>query len=1572
MGAFEAGLDNVTWPKALTLDVGYSPYEATVNYQFVESAGQSRWYKFRVSPGSRVTVELSPANANLDLTLFQDIQAAHDQLAIPGNVSDLEKLMAGFATDAFTPDGFAPDTHSSDAYAPMAYSPMAYSPMAYSPMAYSPMAYSPMAYSPMAYSPMAYSPMAYSPMAYSPMAYSPMAYSPDQMPSDPAYSLAQMVSLVGVSAFDGLATESITVSTWDHGDYFYARVRGRNGTFDITDPFVLTVTQNVGVCKDIPLIKRVDAPEVADGAAETLILTDWGRMKFDAAELLALQDAVDNFASLVDGVVIDVGSDALVHAANAEADALPECVFAKNQVARLVKDIVSAYRAEKPELKYAVIVGNDETIPFFRHPDRALLGNERSYKPPVFNTTASHASLALGFVLSQDYYGSSLDLPLSNTILPLMDLPVGRLVETPEDIMGQLAAFGAAYNPSAEEAVVEPSSALVTGYDFLTDAAIEVQGELENWLGVGSTDVLISAADVSPLHEDAWTADDLREKLLVPHDVIFLAGHFSADATLAADFQTSLPAAEIAASPIDMQNALVFSAGCHSGYNIVNEHGIPKVTREPDWAGAFARKGAHLIGGTGYQYGDTLFLEYSERLYLHFARRLRCGGQPVPIGQALVEAKQLYLAGTAEMRGIHEKALLEATLYGLPMLKVSAPGGGGCAGPGSSIVSGTTTYPPNTHPTPPGPAEVLGLEYADVSPLISLTERNVTLTSVDPEYPDPIIATFYEGSDGVVTNPVEPVLPLEKYNATVAGKALRGIGFRGGTYDDAPSKIPLTGVPAIELRGVHAPFLTDTFFPIRPWRANYFGALAGHLGITQLILTPAQYITTGPGVWTGTWRRFDDMELRLFYSANTHQFEGGAVPALAAPPAIPRVRTIVEGDEVTFQARVLGDPAAGIQEVWVTFTFCDAGGVCNGRWQTLDPPMVQNSDDSTLWEGTLSLGGVPPGNILYMVQAVNGVGLVAMADNLGEYYRAGIDPGDPSAGSDAGAPPEYTSLELLSPPTSGAYSTAVTLSARLTEAGSEPVVDKKIRFALASQVRWATTNGSGEATVRIPLLGAPGDYKIWVTFPGSTSFFKAHATSPFTVGQQGTQMSVYPDSLSVQYGDSALRTLLTDVKDRPLRGKTVLYVLDSGDGPVASAAITNHLSEAWLSPVQVPEGSYPFTAHFGDVVSVPDGSGDKVEVDMTDINYAPATASDVLQVVPEQASVAVNGQPIVDDQGVLSLSATVSQEDDGEPGDITLAAVEYIVIDNTGKTVHTDPQPVGSDGTSSATITDLSPGGCQVSAAVVGGYFTSSATPAIGSVTALPAVPVEAGTMVSFEATFTDPDEADKHTAVWDWGDGSEETQCLSATCQLKEPSDTDPGSVSSNHTFAEAGVYTVKLQIMDDHGSMTTSLLEFVVVYDTAGGFVTGGGWIMSPPGACQYAACAHDTTGEASFGFVSKYKKGATEPTGQTQFQFKAGDLNFHSDNYEWLVVAHHKAMYKGVGTINGGGNYGFLLSAIDAELTPSTDVDLFRIKIWDKDSSDAVVYDNQVACRDGAEDADPCTKLGDGDIVIHARSK
>jgi hypothetical protein len=77
--------------------------------------------------------------------------------------------------------------------------------------------------------------------------------------------------------------------------------------------------------------------------------------------------------------------------------------------------------------------------------------------------------------------------------------------------------------------------------------------------------------------------------------------------------------------------------------------------------------------------------------------------------------------------------------------------------------------------------------------------------------------------------------------------------------------------------------------------------------------------------------------------------------------------------------------------------------------------------------------------------------------------------------------------------------------------------------------------------------------------------------------------------------------------------------------------------------------------------------------------------------------------------------------------------------------------------------------------------------------------------------------------------------------------------------------------------------------------------------------------------------------------------------------VVAGQDKAKYKGAGTINGEGNYGFMLTAIDG--SPGT----FRIKIWDKDNGDTVVYDNKTGEGD---DSYETTALGGGSIVIHKK--
>jgi hypothetical protein len=219
-------------------------------------------------------------------------------------------------------------------------------------------------------------------------------------------------------------------------------------------------------------------------------------------------------------------------------------------------------------------------------------------------------------------------------------------------------------------------------------------------------------------------------------------------------------------------------------------------------------------------------------------------------------------------------------------------------------------------------------------------------------------------------------------------------------------------------------------------------------------------------------------------------------------------------------------------------------------------------------------------------------------------------------------------------------------------------------------------------------------------------------------------------------------------------------------------------------------------------------------------------------------------------------------------------------------------------------------------------------------------------TLIVAEASFGDPGFLDTHTATWDWGDGTIEAGTVTGS--------NGAGFVTGSHAYLSAGLYTVSLTVIDDEGESASAASTSVVVYDPDVGFVTGGDWIDSPEGTYTPDPTL---TGRATFGFVSKYRKGAEIPTGNTQFQLRAADLTFHSSGYEWLVVDRggHRAQFKGDGTVNGTGGFKFMIWASDG------DPDRFRIKIWQEpeEGIEVAIYDN------GFDQM-----IGGGSIVIHAK--
>ncbi|MEE8372148.1 MAG: hypothetical protein V3R87_00225 [Dehalococcoidia bacterium] len=153
-------------------------------------------------------------------------------------------------------------------------------------------------------------------------------------------------------------------------------------------------------------------------------------------------------------------------------------------------------------------------------------------------------------------------------------------------------------------------------------------------------------------------------------------------------------------------------------------------------------------------------------------------------------------------------------------------------------------------------------------------------------------------------------------------------------------------------------------------------------------------------------------------------------------------------------------------------------------------------------------------------------------------------------------------------------------------------------------------------------------------------------------------------------------------------------------------------------------------------------------------------------------------------------------------------------------------------------------------------------------------------------------------------------------------------------------------MAVTDALGYQTTDS-TFVVIYDPAAGFATGGGRIIpgsttSDPGDLLPEI---DGTSPASFGFVVKYKKGASTPDGQLEFQYRQGDFNLHSSGMEWLVIVNNNwAKFQGSATISGSDDvFPFRVDARDGDFGGGGQPDKFVIKVYapeaDPDNSDPI---------------------------------
>ena len=1176
--------NNVTWQAAQLLnltEVGAGLVGDTVQQRIMDRF-QEKWFRFPVGPGDKVHIELTSVPGSA-VSLHRDPLPFYNSLTNPQSVA---VLSAAAADTGFLPSQYLPSQYLPSQYLPSQYLPSQSLPSQYLPSQSLPSQYLPSQYLPSQYLPSGTLPTGALPSQYLPSQYLPSQYLPSQYLAE-AYSGAARRSLIGVSLDPYATVQTIDRNTYDLLEDVYVRVVG---PYDPANPFTLKVTVEGGICsvlQPVPTDRQIIAgPPLAAGAHKTLILTDSGRLPGSPAEIAMALEKLQLLAGRpdVDGVVIDLAETKYERVvwAHEQADQNLACPTAKNIVADEIKRVIDSYRAANmasgnTTLQYIVLAGSASVIPFFQVPDVAGLANEKEYVVPVKPSTASEAGLKVGLVQGQDGYGTQANISRGDHTFAVPDLAVGRLVDTANDISTIVDAY------IATNGMVTPNSALVTGYDFVGDAAEAIKIETDAGTSAPS-DTLIQGPGLPPSDPSAWSADDMRAKLFAGgHDLVVLSGHFSAGDLLAADYRTSISASEVAASPV-FANVVIFTLGCHGGYTIPSNDLLASASPDPDWAKAFLRQGAAgYIAATGYAYGDTELTEYGERLFVQLTKELRTGSEPVALGQALVAAKQRYLAQTAQLTGIDEKTLVEMTLYGLPMMKVNMPGERINPAPETSIVTVAA-------PVTSGPGAGIGLRVGQPVITPELTEKTKQLQNLADN--STIGTTYFLGKDGAVANPFEPIFPKEIYNVNVNGAVLRGVAFRGGEYTDQAGVTPLTTAPATEISRPHTSFNSDVFYPTQMWLPNYFDAING--GPARLVAVPGQFKSSVPGATDGTLRKFNNLQLNLYY-LDANWPAGSATTkaaAVAAAPTILGVSGSIVDTNVKFSVNVQGEAAAGIQAVWILYTGRN-GSPFYGQWQPLDLTQPNPTLDPILWEGTLPLNGANPADILFMVQVVNAAGSTTLATNLGVYYT--VAPSTPPP------PPKATTLTLASQLTAGAYQRDTSFTLFLTSESGQALANQPVILALGGQAAQATTNGDGSATITLQPSLLPGNYPIQATFRGNEAYLGSSTTRSFTVVKDSTTVALSPQSPS-------LVALVRDSAGRALNEKSVIFVVAGNNQTLVRSVITDLDGNAALGEVLLPPGTYTVDAYFRGVIPV----GNDQIITLEDDFYEPSHATGAL------------------------------------------------------------------------------------------------------------------------------------------------------------------------------------------------------------------------------------------------------------------------------------------------------------------------------------------------------------------------
>ena len=673
----------------------------------------------------------------------------------------------------------------------------------------------------------------------------------------------------------------------------------------------------------------------------------------------------------------------------------PCSVSAANKVASSITAVIAGIRLAHPGISSITIIGGDDIIPMGRVADLTRVSNESEYASTfAASPNPLSAAEAAGYTLTDDNYADPSPTPLgngSNVYIPRF--AVGRLLETPADINGQITKFkntnGVLYTPTG----------LVTGYDFLADGARAVASRLGPNRSIDST-LIDSGSAGSP-----WTKAQLQSVLFPSGGAMPLVDSINAhydhtallsDAGLVKQNQDVLTTTDFVngAATTSLIGRILFTMGCHAGLSVPDAYLLatdPNASAlGKDWAQTLSNLGvAVYVANTGYGIGDTTSIAYSERLMALYAKLL---DGSVSAGQALVYAKQAYY-GSLGAVGVYDlKILQQAEFYGLPFWRVST-------------AADPSTDKPVPAPTAPGLPGTIGTDASTGLAAMPLTIQPGA-SQVPPSATGLTPRFWTTSTDDPQVTQFEPIQPKYTTSVVTNGRTAHGALITGLVSSDFSGVVPVINTPTADTTSVTQQVRADgAAWPAK--LATVTTSQAPYGRAQSLVLVPGQFLgNTYDG--TGVERVFTTVGVKVLYAPD------GSTDFTA--PAISGATGSAGGNTVTFSATAVDD--GSVKAVTVGYRDLD------GSWKFAPMTGGPSAFSASV---TLSRAATPSDRIVYFVQAVDASGNVGIAAGKADGFVASADT----------TPPTITTTFDKTPNATGWIgANSVTVSYQCTDGGS--------------------------------------------------------------------------------------------------------------------------------------------------------------------------------------------------------------------------------------------------------------------------------------------------------------------------------------------------------------------------------------------------------------------------------------------------------------------------------------------------------------------------------------------------------